>query len=227
MTIQLSENYPKLIKDLFLYDVGEEHYPNKALTCEQIVDQISYMPLDLGMFNDYKAILKEAIELPYKESKSDADRCYMYGPVGTDDPQCELVNSSDTEFEYKIKMDTCPAIKHFIDRMCEIGQVTYISFKRMLPKHFINPHIDSKCNPFKVYIPLTWPNGNYFKMYKKGLIPFAPAVPFLVNTGNNMHSVINDSDEVRYIFSFYADWSTYGWQRIIQDSYKKLINDIY
>ena len=102
------------------------------------------------------------------------------GPVGSDDPRCERIDSNYKEFEYKIKMDTCPAIKTFIEQVSEIGQVTYISFKRMLPKHFINPHIDSKCNPFKVYIPLTWPKGNYFKMYKKGCIPFQPGEPFLV-----------------------------------------------
>ena len=222
MTIQLSENYPKLIRDLFLYDVGEEHYPNKELTCEQIFNQVSYMPIDLGRLDDYKPMLDEAIELPYKQSSTDADRCYIYGPVGSNDPRCELLNSNYTEFEYKIKMDTCPAIKDFIEQMCKIGQVTYISFKRMLPKRFINPHIDSKCNPFKVYIPLTWPKGNYFKMYKKGLIPFEPLVPFLVNTGNNIHSIINDSNEDRYIFSFYADWGSDKWQQIIENSYGKL-----
>jgi len=223
MTMQLSENYPKLIRDLFLYDVGEQYYPNKELTCEQIFDQISYMPIDLGKI-DYECLAHEAKELPYKQSATDADRCYIYGPVGSDDPRCERIDSNYKEFEYKIKMDTCPAIKTFIEQVSEIGQVTYISFKRMLPKHFINPHIDSKCNPFKVYIPLTWPKGNYFKMYKKGCIPFQPGEPFLVNTGNNIHSVINDSDEVRYIFSFYADWGTTGWQRITKESYGKLIS---
>ena len=192
--MQLSENYPKLIRDLFLYDVGEQYYPNKELTCEQIFDQISYMPIDLGKI-DYECLAHEAKELPYKQSATDADRCYIYGPVGSDDPRSERIDSNYKEFEYKIKMDTCPAIKTFIEQVSEIGQVTYISFKRMLPKHFINPHIDSKCNPFKVYIPLTWPKGNYFKMYKKGCIPFQPGEPFLVNTGNNIHSVINDSDE--------------------------------
>ena len=223
MTIRLSENYPKLIRDLFLYDVGEQYYPNKELTHNQILEQISFMPVDLGEI-DYKSLLNEAKELPYKQSSSDADRCYIYGPIGTDDPQCELLNSNYTTFEYKIKMDTCPAIKNFIERMSEIGQVTYISFKRMLPKHFIEPHIDSNCNPLKIYVPLTWQEGNYFKMYKKGCIPFQPGEPFLVNTGNNIHSVINDSNEVRYIFSFYADWGTLGWQSITKESYGKLIS---
>ena len=226
MTIRLSENYPKLIRDLFLYDVGEEHYPNKELTPQQIFQQVSYMPLDLETSYDAKAMLEETIELPYTESSTDADRCYLYGPVGTDDPRCELLNSNNTEFEYKINMDTCPAIKDFIEKMNAIGQVTYISFKRMMPKHFINPHVDSNCNPFKVYIPLTWPQGNYFKMYKKGIIPFKPLVPFLVNTGNNIHSVVNDSNEIRYIFSFYADWSTLGWQTITKNSYGKLTVDL-
>ena len=151
MTMQLSENYPKLIRDLFLYDVGEQYYPNKELTCEQIFDQISYMPIDLGKI-DYECLAHEAKELPYKQSATDADRCYIYGPVGSDDPRCERIDSNYKEFEYKIKMDTCPAIKTFIEQVSEIGQVTYISFKRMLPKHFITPHIDSKCNTYKVYI---------------------------------------------------------------------------
>ena len=57
MTIQLSENYPKLIRDLFLYDVGEEHYPKKELTSEEILQNISYMPLDLGKF-EWNSILE-------------------------------------------------------------------------------------------------------------------------------------------------------------------------
>ena len=225
MTIQLSENYPKLIRDLFLYDVGEEHYPKKELTSEEILQNISYMPLDLGKF-EWNSILEEAIELPYKQSETDADRCYLYGPTDIKDPRCELLNSNYTKFEYKIDTRTCPAIENFIKAMNRIGQVTYISFKRMLPKHWINPHIDSNCNPFKVYVPLTWPEGNYFKIYKKGIIPFKPVVPFLVNTGNNIHSVVNDSNEVRYIFSFYADWSTLGWQTITKNSYGKLTVDL-
>ena len=79
MTIQLSENYPKLIRDLFLYDVGAQYYPSEELTCDQIFEQIAYMPIDLGKSVDYKAMLDEAIELPYIQSSTGADRCYMYG----------------------------------------------------------------------------------------------------------------------------------------------------
>ena len=225
MTIQLSENYPKLIRDLFLYDVGVQYYPSEELTCDQIFEQIAYMPIDLGKSVDYKAMLDEATELPYIQSSTDADRCYMYGPTGTKDPRCERIDSNHKEFEYKINMDGSPTINTFIEQVSEIGQITYLSFKRMLPKHFINPHVDSICNPFKIYVPLTWPTGNYFKMYKKGFIPFEPLVPFLVNTGNHVHSVINDSNEDRYIFSFNADWGSDKLQKIIKNSYGKLIKD--
>ena len=77
------------------------------------------------------------------------------------------------------------------------------------------PHTDSECNPYKIYVPLSWPEGSLFKMFGQGNIDFTDLKPNLINTSDVIHSVVNDSDEYRIIFSFYADWSYEGWQKVI------------
>ncbi len=216
MTIQLSDNYPKLVKDLFLFDKQQQSHTGN-LTPAEVLQQVAHMQVELPFEYDVVELLKEAQRLPMDSSK--VKRCYVYGPVGDNDPRCDLIDSTAKDYEYKIDITSFPNIKKFIEDANHIGQLTYITFKQMAPQGYIMPHQDSECNPYKIYLPLEWPQGCYFKIYKKGVIPFEVGKPFFVNTGEHIHSVVNDSNENRMIFSFYVDWNTKGWQKVLKDSH--------
>ena len=158
-------------------------------------------------------LLKEAETLPYDNRK--VRRCYVYGPEGREDPGCDLMTDHNNKFKEQIDLSSYPHIKNFIDEANKIGPITYMTFKKMAPRGYIMPHTDSECNPYKIYVPLSWPEGSCFKVFKQGKVNFTDLKPNIIATTDHMHSVVNDSDEYRIIFSFYVDWSAYGWAEML------------
>ena len=84
------------------------------------------------------------------------------------------------------------------------------------------PHTDAFGNPIKMYMALSWPEGNYFKMYNKGFIPLTPGQAFWVNVGQHPHCVVNDSEHERIVISLYADWDTPAWRQVVEHSYRDI-----
>ena len=206
MTIQLSDNYPKIIRDFFLFD------PSTS-------DGSAHVPITLPFEYSTRNLLDEAERLPYDDR--DVDRCYVWGPTGKPDPGCDLVTNYGSDYSAQIDLTPYPAIGKFIHDCNSLGPVTYMTFKRMRPKKYILPHVDSECNPYKVYVPLSWPAGSVFKVYKQGEVDFSELRPNIINTSDHMHSVVNDSEQHRIIFSFYSDWSSAGWSEILEKTLVK------
>ena len=50
-----------------------------------------------------------------------------------------------------------------------------------------------------MYIPLSWPSGNYFKFATGGLIDSDS--PWMINTGDHTHALINQSDQNRLVLT--------------------------
>ncbi len=200
MTTLNTETYPKLIRDFFLFD-------------NSVSDGSAHRPVTLPFDYDPSGLLAEAEQLPYDDRP--VRRCYVWGPTGQDDPGCDLLSSTAREYTAQIDLEHYPRIKQFIDSLNNIGPITYLTFKRMEPKGYIMPHVDSECNPYKIYVPLSWPAGSMFKMFGQGNVDFTGLKPNLINTSDHIHAVVNDSEESRIIFSFYADWSSAGWQKYL------------
>ena len=200
MTTLNTETYPKLIRDFFRFD-------------NSVSDGLAHRPITLPFDYDPLELLAEAEQLPYDERP--VKRCYVWGPIGQQDPGCDLLSSTAHEFTAQIDLARFPKIQNFIDSLNKIGPITYLTFKRMEPMGYIMPHVDSECNPYKIYVPLSWPSGSTFKMLGQGHVDFTDLKPNLINTSDHIHAVVNDSLEPRIIFSFYADWSSPGWQKIL------------
>ena len=200
MTIQLSDNYPKIIRDFFRFD-------------DSVSDGSAHTPVDLPFAYDASKLQAEAEALPYDDRR--VARCYVFGPERESDTGCDLTVSRDQRFERKISLTDFPEIDRFIGNC---PGLTYMTFKKMRPKDYIMPHIDSECNPYKIYVPLSWPAGNVFKVYDQGEVDFTGNRPNIIATSGHMHAVVNDSDQPRIIFSFYLDWSHPTWDRLLKDS---------
>lgn len=200
MTVLNTDYYPKIIQDFFLFDQSQS-------------DGSAHTPIALPFQYDSNVLLEEANRLPYDDRT--VARCYVWGPTGQEDPGCDLLSNHGTEYSAQIDLSNYPAIQSFISNCKNVGDITYMTFKKMKPRGFITPHVDSECNSLKVYVPLTWPAGSCFKIWKHGKVDFTSLQPNIINTGKHMHSVVNDSDEPRIIFSFYPDWSSDGWRQIL------------
>lgn len=203
MTTQLSDNYPKIIRDFFLFDHSES-------------DGSAHRPITLPFSYDIRRLLAEAERLSYDNRR--VSRCYVYGPASGEDPGCDLLTTHDREYKTHVDLSQSPQIAKFIS---DCPGLTYMTFKRMAPRGYIMPHIDSECNPYKVYVPLSWPEGSQFKVYNQGDVDFTDLKPNIISTSRHMHSVVNDSDQHRIIFSFYVDWSNPTWSEILQASLVK------
>jgi len=200
MTIQLSDNYPKIIRDFFRFD--DSHGDGSA-----------HAPITLPFEYSTRDLLREAERLPYDDRT--VNRCYVYGPTAKPDPGCDLVTDHGRDHSTQLDLLHFPLIRKFITDCNSVGPVTYMTFKRMAPHGYITPHVDSECNPYKIYVPLSWPPGSVFKVYRHGEVDFEELKPNIIATSGHMHSVINDSNESRIIFSFYVDWSSPGWAEIL------------
>jgi hypothetical protein len=200
MTTQLSDRYPKIIRDFFLFDRSES-------------TGVAHRPITLPFKYDIRRLLAEAERLPYDTRT--VNRCYVYGPEGDRDPGCDLLINRDVKWSPKIDLKGFPELSAFI-RDCPA--LTYMTFKRMVPGGYIMPHVDSECNPYKIYVPLSWPAGSRFKVLDQGEVDFTDLKPNLIATSKYMHAVVNDSDQQRIIFSFYVDWSHPTWCEILTAS---------
>lgn len=78
------------------------------------------------------------------------------------------------------------------------------------PSSFIYPHTDNTTNkdldnsPYigctQLYIPIQWPDGNYIKFARAGIINMDSG-PMLVNTECFTHAVINQSNQYRHVLA--------------------------
>lgn len=203
MTTRLSDRYPKIIRDFFHFDHSES-------------TGAAHRPVTLPFGYDIRRLLEEAERLPYDSRL--VKQCYVYGPDNDSDPGCDLLVNNDKSWSPKIDLAEFPQLSAFI-RDCPA--LTYMTFKRMAPQGYIMPHVDSECNPYKIYVPLSWPEGSRFKVLDQGEVDFTDLKPNIISTSKYMHSVVNDSSQHRIIFSFYVDWSHPTWSEILSASLVK------
>jgi hypothetical protein len=222
MTTALTECYPKLIKDLFLYDIDSELKLPADLSLSQFFLRVHHANLKLPFEYNTDKLLEEAKALPYRDSY--IKRCYTYGPKNQEDTRVETVFDKKIDCEFKLDLGAYPHTAQLMKNLMAIGPITRCNHKLMLPKTFISPHIDSTNTPFKIYMPLNWPDQCYYRFYKKGNLDLKPGVPAFINTGHNVHCVVNDSDEERYVLSFNVDWSATGWQALIKNYIKNIVS---
>ena len=105
MTIVLSEHYPKIIKDLFRYDIKTQN----LTPCESydvILASIMHFPVVYPFDYDNNAILKEAMALPYKKKNNGVAKSTVLTISENLDDDEERVYSSLTEVLNAIFMKT-------------------------------------------------------------------------------------------------------------------------
>jgi hypothetical protein len=235
MTIMLSDKYPKLIRDFYLFDKSKQAQPTGITDYNDILcSGIAHMPLQLPWQFNTENLLAEAKHLNYHHK--DSKYSWVYGVPGTiKDKYATKLNTASQgayithkikkyytykeEYNELIKMSL---FKVMIDMLGELVTVTDVIVKKLGPNDYIMPHTDVDVNPWKIYIPLNWPKGNHFKIFKQGTVDMVPGQPYWINVGEHAHSIVNDSNEDRYIVSIYADWHTEEWKQVVETSWQNL-----
>ena len=102
---------------------------------------------------------------------------------------------------------TLPLLQDLIQKL-PVSNIKKSFLNILPPGAIIAPHIDNVmsnanqlgqfgCNT--LYIPLSWPSGNYFKFATGGLIDSDS--PWMINTGDHTHALINQSDQNRLVLT--------------------------
>jgi len=213
MTIHLSDKYPKIIRDLFRYD--NNFGPSN-----------SFKNLNFPFDYDLSKLYEEASSFDWigpgkTKSLEKIDRILLYKSKS----ESNIIGIPIVQQKHDEKEEVCfntesyPEWNNFLKNIKLLGGVLLITMSKMSPGGFIYPHKDSNFVAHKIYFPLNWPRGCYFKIYKNGLVDFSDLKPKIINSGEYIHSVINDSKEERIIVSIFVDWNVEPWKKIFEETF--------
>jgi hypothetical protein len=117
------------------------------------------------------------------------------------------IHRKNLEFEWRLSAEH--PIRQFVEQIFpNVEDINIVNFFVLPPGGYLFPHIDptegSKALN-KIYIPLSWKEGNEFGFYKWGNAPFVEGRAYLINNYSNVHWVINRSNEPRVVLDIGAD----------------------
>lgn len=93
------------------------------------------------------------------------------------------------------------------------------------PGGFISPHKDDRYGKFRsgikdqTIIHLNNPDGYRFALIESGDMPKEIGVPVMLNTNKYIHSVMNDSNETRYLVHIHGDVHCEDMDKLMLDSF--------
>lgn len=200
--IIVDHTYPKIVRDFF------EH--NFDFFCES-KDKITLLPQRKSNIKlpetDVQQVLDE-INSNYN-LLVDLQKSYdqkMYNDrewVSTSQPWLTVPVFRNGKFT--INDDQLPALRSLIQAL-PVHDLESAFIGILPPGTYIAPHVDKTpghypgkegCN--RLYIPLLWPKGNYFKFASGGMID--SCTPWFINNTDHVHSLINSSNEYRVILT--------------------------
>lgn len=212
-SIRINESFPPLVKDFYYYNHGFTAIKN------ELRSKLPYQQTNLKF--DTTPLLNEIMQNESLWKKK------YFNPGSTAYDKAEIQQESywekinfyqDGEGGWLLGNDDFPVLHKFLDNL-PINRLIYAFVGKLDPGTYISPHTDRYyTDPVKhgrgcmhMYIPITWAPGNFFKMQNVGILPIEEGVPILMNL-NYQHSLINQSDEVRYVIQTVCDFTGTPWE---------------
>jgi hypothetical protein len=187
----LQHQYPKHVVDYFLQETSptwHKKYNKRS-------------PWFLGPQIDCKKITQEIDQVKHKFSKRTIK---LDSYLGWNDTFIK-VNSIDEVRD--------AGLEYFSEILlqCKFTKLENINIGYLPPGGFINSHKDlmsGEKGRNKVYIPVDFSPGNYFKFSPGGYVELNTSYATCMNTDCFLHAVVNDSNSGRLIIggTGYADW---------------------
>lgn len=185
MTTHTLDKYPKLIQDLLQFDNVQQAYPIMQ-SYEQIVESnVAYTELNLPFSYNVNKMLIEAKNgfADEQDNESGWTGIFLHAPKNISIDDFEQLDCNfdtdyyDVEFGYTNIIDNFPECKKWIDQLKKYIDIQLVEIKKLSAGSYIYPHVDTHFSGIglrKLYMPLNYPDGNIFRFFKKGEVPFAP-----------------------------------------------------
>jgi hypothetical protein len=130
-----------------------------------------------------------------------------------------LIHRKSLNFEWRL--DAAHPIRQFVEKIFpNVEDINIVNFFVLPPGGYLFPHIDPTVGTRalnKIYIPLSWKEGNEFGFYKWGNAPFVESRAYLINNYSNVHWVLNRSSEPRIVLDIGAN--LYSIHDLIKESF--------
>ena len=107
MKLHISEHYPKIIRDLFLYD-HKEQILAECETYEDIMSGVMHFPVSYPFEYDRNQLLQEAMTLPFRQRQNGVGKCTV------------LTKSSDPIKDEEDMIHEHESIEPFSPRLSEL-----------------------------------------------------------------------------------------------------------
>lgn len=216
-TMTIDPEFPKLIREFFYYNHGFTAVPHRR---KQYKNDLPYRVVDVTY--DPTEILKEVTANP------DLWKQHYFNPGSTQHDKIETNKQVywekinvflEEDGGWLLKDDEFPVLREFLNNL-PVHRLIYAFIAKLEPDTYISPHCDRNyLDPDKygsgctqLYCPLTWDEGNFFRMQNVGNIPVVAGQAVLVNVFNYQHSLINQSNTDRYIIQTVVDLTGTPWE---------------
>lgn len=188
---QLIHQYPKSVMDFFSDVVGPVWHKKYSVRS----------PWFLGAKVDRNRLRREVDAVKHKFLPRDIRLDSYHGWADTILTVSTLKELKETGLEYLSEILT----------ECRFHSLKSVNIGYLPPGGYINSHKDIKSGDTaknKVYIPVEFDRGNYFKFSSGGYVPLDQPYAACLNTDLFVHSVVNDSQTGRLIIGCngYANW---------------------
>jgi hypothetical protein len=200
--MKLRTDFPKIIKDFFEHNfdffcspkTNINLLPQRKSTLD--ISQFHVQPVLAELEKNYQWIVDHQKPYPYDQKKYNDQE---WGP----DYARWIVLFVYKNSQYLLPKEQFPLLYDLIKSL-PINGILYAYIGLLEPGAVIAPHVDNKpnhrpgmfgCN--QLYIPLSWPTGNYFKFASGGMLD--SDTPYFINVTDHVHGLINDSPSLRVV----------------------------
>lgn len=225
MTIRLSQSFPKLLRDFFEHDTEINRRDNFSSYEELVDSDCGWFPIDLPFKVDLTRMLKEIKTLNHSQGLMSNLMLHgndVYNIRKSDPRLTQKETLTDLKQEWKVDLSSTPVLKKWCDQIGELLPLTKLDIKLMRPGGWFHIH----CDPFsdntglrKLYFPVNWPDGCYFKMYRRGVIPMKPGQAMLLDVHHHLHTAVHTGTEDRYIINLSSNnWDNEKWKSVVESN---------
>jgi len=154
----------------------------------------------------------------------------IYGPVDKDKFRklslTEDTNDKLNQLQYEFKIPVNNAIQNLFN-LLPYKKIYEIYINSIDPGGYIYPHKDDRYGKFRsgikdqIIIHLNNPTGYRFALIESGEIPKHVGMPVMLNTNCYMHSVMNQSNETRYLVHIHGDVHCEEMNRLMNLSFNQ------
>ena len=220
---EIDQTFPTVVKDFFKYNFGFYSYDKKLNENPLHQTAVPFVRLPNLKYNEAQ-MLKEFTEHIHLFDQGEVNHYYNFYDADWNEtlhkPFMVLRPIGDSLTE------VFPEFTRLLNSLLDDGIKISLSFIGVLPPgSFLPPHVDSFYKPAegyshsgccKIWIPIGWNPGSYFKFDKIGLLPHEQGA-HLINPHNFTHCTINQSSSPRFSVGFNCEFHDDAFLKYIRE----------